>query len=273
MSVLEQPRSVVGAPPFAAADVRPSPRPRPAANATLATRAETSESTAVFGIVLDAPLTGFKPGQYVSLGLDVDGELLQRAYSIVEVSADGYRVELFIRRVPDGALSPRLWMLPSGARVRVGPAKGLFVLDAADSRPRLFIGTGTGLAPLIAMLGCLAAAGDEAPNVLIHGVAYRTELAYAERVEAWLGGGLDVWYIPTVSRPDDARNVDWAATTGRADAVVARVLDSDPSLATGVAYMCGNPNMIESCSAVLRAAGMADGDIRSEKFHTPARSM
>jgi len=270
MSVFEQPTlSPAGPPPASLPATQPLPRPAPAPNATMATRVELADSMAVFGIVLDQPMIGFKPGQYVSLGVLRDGALLQRPYSIVAISADGFRVELFIRRVPDGALSPLLWTLEPGTRVRIGPPKGLFVLDPADPRPRVFVGTGTGLAPLLAMLGDLSARGDLAPNVLIHGVSYGTELAYAERIDTWLSSGLDLWYIPAVSRPGDVRNAEWTGTTGRADAVLGRVLEADPSLAGGVAYMCGNPSMIEACSAVLQGAGMAMGDIRSERFHTP----
>lgn len=273
MSVFEQPTlSPAGLPPTSLPLAQSLPGPAPAPNATMATRVELANSTAVFGIVLDNPLIGFKPGQYVSLGVLRDGSLLQRPYSIVASSADGFRVELFIRLVPDGALSPLLWTLEPGTRVRVGPPKGLFVLDPADQRPRVFVGTGTGLAPLLAMLGDLSARADPAPNVLIHGVSFGTELAYAERIQTWLSGGLDLWYIPAVSRPDDARNAEWRGTTGRADAVLVRVLEADPSLVSGVAYMCGNPSMIEACSSVLADAGMATGDIRSERFHTPSAS-
>ena len=181
-----------------------------------------------------------------------------------------FRVELFIRRVPDGALSPLLWTLEPGARVRVGPPKGLFVLDADDPRPRVFIGTGTGLAPLLAMLGELAARGDGAPNVLIHGVSYPTELAYAERVDTWLGGGLDLLVHPrrVASRRRAQRRVELArlAVPTLSSPGCSR---TDRSLAAGVAYMCGNPSMIEACSAVLRDGGMALGDSRSERFHIP----
>jgi ferredoxin-NADP reductase len=272
MSVLEQPVSAPILPPPLAAIADVGARPAQAPNATMVVRTELTDSMAVFGIVLDSPAAGFKPGQYVSMGVIDEGTLLQRAYSVVGLSADGYRIELFIRKVPDGALSPRLWQLTPGARVKVGPPKGLFVLDAADSRPRLFIGTGTGLAPLLAMLAALADDGDQSPNVLIHGVSHQTELAYREAIGRWVSDGLDLWYVPSVSRPDDQLNAGWKGATGRADAVAGRVLESDSTLARGVAYMCGNPSMIESCSTVLRAAGMADADIRSEKFHTPARA-
>jgi ferredoxin-NADP reductase len=270
MSVFQQPAdAAVGLPP-AVPTIEAAAKPALEANATLAARIEVTDSMAVFSIVPDNPINGFKPGQYLSLGIVIeDGALLQRAYSIVGVSGDGYRVELFIRRVPDGALSPRLWTLPSGTRVRLGPPKGLFVLDPADVRPRTFVGTGTGLAPLLAMLAELAARGDRSPNVLIHGVSYRDELAYADRVAGWVSSGMNVWYVPAVSRPDDPRNAEWSGTTGRADAVLARVLSEDPALVSGVAYMCGNGNMLESCAELLLAAGMRAEDVRREHFEAP----
>ena len=271
MSVFEQPLDASAGLPPGPPTAGPPARPALEANATLAARIEVTDSMAVFSIVPDSPVTAFRPGQYLSLGVLFDGLLVQRAYSIVGISGDGYRVELFIRRVPDGALTPRLWMLRAGARVRVGPPRGLFVLDPADTRPRLFVGTGTGLAPLLAMLAELSARGDLSPNVLIHGVSYCDELAYADRVAGWASGGLNVWYVPAVSRPDDARNAGWSGPSGRADAVLARVLAEDPTLVSGVAYMCGNGSMLESCSTLLLGAGMRAEDVRREQFEPPGR--
>ncbi len=274
MSVFQQPTEpgVLGLPP-AASPLQPQARPSREPNATLAARIEVTDSMAVFSVVPDEPFSGFRPGQYVSLGVVVEDALLQRAYSLVSVSGDGYRLELFIRKVPTGALSPLLWTLAPGTRVRIGPPKGLFVLDAADTRPRIFVGTGTGLAPLLAMLGDLHGRADRSANVLIHGVSHCDELAYADRIAGWVSGGLDVWYVPAVSRPDDPRNATWHGTTGRADAVLARVLAADPAFSGGVAYMCGNGNMLQSCRTLLLAAGMAEQDVRSEHFEAPKRQV
>ena len=56
-------------------------------------------------------------------------KLVQRPYSVVSLDEPTNRLELFIRRVPDGELTSLLWVLGVGVRVRIGPAKGLFVLD------------------------------------------------------------------------------------------------------------------------------------------------
>lgn len=241
-------------------------------NATIAVRHDFTESMVHLGLDLDTPLAGFKPGQYVSLGIPAGENLVQRPYSIVSWDEPSNRLELFIRRAPDGALTTRLWELGVGARVKVGPAKGLFVLDAEDRRQRLLIGTGTGLAPLLAMLDLAYNRDDlDVPTVLIHGVAYQDEAVYRNRVTAWQDAGLPVDYLPTVSRPDDPRNDGWTGLSGRADAVLRRVLDEWPETRSGVAYMCGNPDMIESCTAVLADAGFAAADIRAEQFKPAAR--
>ncbi len=241
-------------------------------NATIAQRHDFTESMVHLGLDLDAPLAAFKPGQYVSLGVPAGEKLVQRPYSIVSWDEPTSRLELFIRRAPDGALTTRLWELGVGARVKVGQPKGLFVLDQEDRRQRLLIGTGTGLAPLLAMLDLAYNLDDDVPTVLIHGVAYQDEAVYRNRVTAWQEAGLPVDYLPSVSRPDDPRNHGWTGLSGRADVVLRRVLDEWPETRHGVAYMCGNPDMIESCTSVLAAAGFAAADIRSEQFKPQLRA-
>jgi propane monooxygenase reductase subunit len=253
-----------------------APRPLKAPNATLASREDITGTLAVFVVVLDAPLGAYSPGQYVSIGVESGGALVQRPYSVVALDRGGTRLELFIRRLPDGRLSNLLWALPLGARLHVGPARGLFVMDVMDAlggaRPRLLIGTGTGLAPLLAMLADAAARHDGAPHYLIHGVSYHAELAYGDRIAAWMAGGLPLVYLPTVSRPHERRNAGWSGPTGRAETVVERLLGEKPALTGGTAYLCGNPDMIDSCRRVLIAAGVAPPDIRAEQFHAPSAS-
>jgi len=248
---------------------RTAPGPKP--NATLAARREVTATLGVFTIVADLPLGEFRPGQYASFGVWAADELIQRPYSIVELDSGRTGIELFIRRLPDGRLSNLLWAAPPGERLHVGPVKGLFTLDEADPRPRIMVGTGTGLAPLLAMLGDLAARADRTPSVLIHGASFHAELAFGERVDGWRDGGLPVDYRPTVSRPNETRNAGWLGRTGRAETQLAALLAESPSLAAGgsVAYLCGNPDMISACSTVLRAASFAPRDIRVEHFHPP----
>src|SRR4051812_48215577 len=129
---------------------KPVARPRVAAppNATLSARRDVTDALAIFYLALDESLVGYRPGQYLSVGIEVGSGLVERPYSIVAIGADATRIELFVRRLPDGRFSNLLWSLAVGDRLSVGKPKGLFTLHEVDSRPRLMIGTGTGVAPL-----------------------------------------------------------------------------------------------------------------------------
>jgi ferredoxin-NADP reductase len=245
-------------------------RPAIVPNARLVTREDLSDSLAAFILELDSPLEPYLPGQYVSIGIIDGAGIVQRPYSVVSLDDTRRRVELFIRRIPTGSLSGRLWQLAPGSRVRVGPARGLFTLDRRDHRPRLFIATGTGLAPFLAMLEESVRQRDTVATTLIHGVSYRNELAYGGRLADWMTRGLPLDYRPSVSRPGDPLNAGWSGATGRAEAQIDRLLETG-ALVAGAAtiHLCGNPLMIESCTALLSDAGFPQHDVRVEQFHAP----
>jgi ferredoxin/flavodoxin---NADP+ reductase len=239
----------------------------PATNATLVARRDVGASAALFELELDAALVDYRPGQYVALGLLVDGVVVQRPYSVASLGKGGRHLELFVRRVNDGALSPRLWLVDAGARLRIGPARGLFVLDRSDRRRRLFVGAGTGVAPLLAMLADCAGRLDATPVTLLHAVSFADELVFGHRLAAWGRAGLRLDYRPTVSRHADPRNAGWSGATGRAESQLRAVLDDGQFDPHGtVTYICGNPSMVEACVGVLVAAGVAPDDIHAERF-------
>ncbi len=271
MTALSRPLPAPAVPSLRSLPPQVRARHDPVANATLAARDDATATLAVFVVVLDQPLLKFRPGQYVSLGIADGAQLVQRPYSIVSVSQAGTRLELFIRRLPDGRFSNLLWRQAPGARLVVGPAKGLFTLDLDDRRPRVLIGTGTGVAPLVAMLESVALDSDHVPTVLLQGASFADELVFRDRVAGWVRDGLPLDYRPSVSRPQDGRNWGWAGRTGRVEALLETLLDEWRWLRAGgsTAYLCGNPDMVTSCSALLRSAGFAPHDIRVELFHAP----
>jgi ferredoxin--NADP+ reductase len=240
---------------------------RPAPNSTLIARHGVGSSSALFVFDLDAAITGYRAGQYMALGVTGGQGIVQRPYSVVSVGNTGRRVELLVRRVERGALSPRLWLLPAGSRVHMGPPRGLFTLADDGEHDRWLVGAGTGVAPLLAMLREAAARSENKRATLIHAVSYADELVFSARIDRWRRAGLDLEYVPTVSRPDEPRNAGWAGEKGRAEAQLARMVGR-PGFDPGrtVAYICGNPPMVDACSALLRNAGMTDGAIRAERF-------
>ena len=120
--------------------------------------------------------------------------------------------------VPDGALTPRLFSeLRAGDRLHLGRPKGLFTLRPNDRRTHLFVATGTGLAPFVAMTETLLGEARPPRIVVVHGVAYAEELAFRDRFERWAGDH-GVGYVPAISsvrtpRPTPAGVIGPAGST------------------------------------------------------------
>lgn len=239
-------------------------------NATIVDREDVSSTIIRVRVRPDDGVPAFRPGQYFALGLAVDGHLLQRPYSTASAEGETEALEFLIRLVADGALTPRLWPLGVGARLRLGRAKGLFTADPADVRRPVFIATGTGIAPLLSMIESRlhdSTCGRPAPGpILVHGAARAQDLAYHRRLASLASRGRIV-YVPAVSRPADPANAGWPGMTGRVDGLLPGVFANhaaDPG--ASVAFLCGNPAMTETATGVLRELGVPPEAIRTEAY-------
>jgi stearoyl-CoA 9-desaturase NADPH oxidoreductase len=128
---------------------------------------------------------GHRPGQYLRLGIEVDGVHHWRAYSLTSDPArsDGC-ISITPKLVRDGKVSPFLFrrVLP-GTIVRLGGVEGTFVLPDPLPAKILFISAGSGITPVMSMLRSLARDGALSDVVHIHcsrsseGVIFSRELA------------------------------------------------------------------------------------------------
>ena len=256
-------------------------RPRAAleANATLMDRRDLTPTMARLRIRPDDGRPAFRAGQYFAIGLPVDGRWIQRPYSAAWSSGEAGALDFLVRLVPGGALTPHLWRLRRGGRVRLGPPKGLLALDPGDPRRHLFLSTGTGIAPHLAMLDTLLSrpgaglqGGRRPAPVVVHGVATVPELADRERLERLAADGA-IDYVPAVSQPADPLNRGWAGAVGRLDALIATIAakaELDPG--STVAFLCGNAAMIAAVAPRLATLGLPAAAIRAESYWTPAAS-
>jgi len=261
---------------------RPAPRPHPPAapvthpNATLIAREDISPTVVRLRVRPDDGVPSFSPGQYFALGLTANGRFVQRPSSTASPSGESDALEFLVRLVPGGALTPALWGLGAGARLRVGRPKGLFIDDTRDSRRPVYAATGTGIAPLVSMLETRL---RERPDgsaamrpVVIHGAAHARDLGYRARLEELASDGR-VTYVAAVSRPADACNAGWTSAVGRIDGLLPAVLHEagvDPG--ASIAFVCGNPAMAEAVTGVLTSLGMTPDSVRTEAYWLPTAS-
>lgn len=238
------------------------------ANATLVGRRDLTADVASLFIQPEGGGPGYVPGQYATLGIADGDRVIQRPYSMAAPHASDGAWEFHVRRVPGGALTERLWELPVGARLRLGAPRGRFTPDPLDERQRLFVATGTGIAPFVAMIRDDLAADRRRRTVVVHGVAHADELGFAALLASLAADPrTGIQYVPTISRPADPRNAGWSGAAGRAEAVLADRWDALGLDCAGiVAYLCGNPGMVGAVQTTLAARGVAPGDVRTESY-------
>jgi ferredoxin--NADP+ reductase len=244
----------------------------PASNAVLLARHDLSPEVARFLVRPDEGVPAFAAGQYMTLGLPLDGRLLVRPYSTASAPSETSEVEFLIRRVSSGALTPRLWELRPGDRLSFGRPKGLFRLRPDQASTHVLVSTGTGLAPFISMVSALLHNATSLESVtpralVVHGVAHAHELAYRDKLEAWAAAPIGVRYAPAISRPQDPANAGWDGWTGRLDEALGPILDAhaiEPE--RSIVYLCGNPGMISAAQSLLAARGFTPDAIVSEQY-------
>jgi ferredoxin-NADP reductase len=249
----------------------------PQYNASLVRRDDAHESLATFWVRFDAEPTPFTAGQYMTIGVFVEDpalptgqRIVQRPYSVASPPAvagtDGY--EMYVRLVEGGAFTPLLWRLPVGHRLRMIGPKGKFTLEPDDDRTHLFISSGTGNAPFVAMMRQLLRDGAPRRTVFLNGVSYERDLGYRDLLEDWqASGAYPVTFIPTVSRPAARENSNWTGRTGRVESIVAPVLDEHGfTPANSIAYICGNPDMIIAAEETLLGRGFPEAQVKKELY-------
>ncbi len=213
----------------------------------------------------------FRPGQYATLGMDVEGRILERPYSIVS-SPEEPELEFFIELIPGGVLTPHLFGLGEGDRLlmRKRP-KGIFMRQGLDpERGHLFVATVTGIAPFASMLRQLARVqsrgeGEPPRIMLVQGASFSWEFGYAREMAALCADLPGFEYVSTISRPWG--DPGWEGETGRAEDVLRKYSDrfeAVPGKAT--VYLCGHPGMIANARGIMRRRGLEDADILEEQY-------
>ncbi len=209
------------------------------------------------------PSLRFANGQFVMIGLEVEGRPLMRAYSIASANYEEH-LEFFSIKVEDGPLTSRLQHLQQGDKLLVSrkPTGTLVLRDLRPGRRLFLFATGTGLAPFMSLIHDPETYERFEKVILIHGVRWTSELAYHDYIEQdlkaheYLGEDIrdKLIYYPTVTR-EAFRNA------GRqTDLIVSGKLFADigePPLdpASDRGMICGSPAMLKEISLMLDSYG------------------
>ncbi len=208
----------------------------------------------------------FLAGQFIDILLK-GGD--RRSYSLANAPHDDEHLVLHIKKVVGGRFSDAAFHeLKEKALLRLEGPLGTFVLDEESTRPRLFVGGGTGFAPLKGMLDHLMQVGLDRPHHLFWGARDAAGI-YAPQ---WLQTQIEraegqFLCTPVLSDASADRVAGLPAVTGWLHDAVCAVY---PDLSGFDVYMAGPPPMIAAAKARFLAAGLPEDRLFYDSFEPAA---
>lgn len=185
----------------------------------------------------------YHPGQYVDV---IGAQGLRRSYSLACAQASDQRLRLHVRRVAEGAMS-RYWFEQAqvGDLLRLQGPLGTYFLRQIGSLDLVFLATGTGIAPVLAMLQGLAlrAAPERPRSVTVYWGARGASDLYCDV------GGAGARFVPVLSRPD----AGWQGERGHVQTAMLRLQPPGPQT---LVYASGSQAMVRGARTALLAAGL-----------------
>lgn len=219
---------------------------------------------------VDGAPFAFIPGQFVQVHFHyTDGKPTKRSYSVATIGAgDGSpvpRIEMAVSYVDGGAATALLGGLAQGGTIDASGPYGRFCLMDNDANQRyILVATGTGVTPYRAMLPQLKTlfAKRHIEVVLIYGARNETELLYGDEFEAFARENPQFRFFACFSRA--ARSAP--RPHDRSGRVQVALDEIQPDPARDIAYLCGNPDMVDQAFNLLKDAGLPIPHIRREKY-------
>ena len=201
----------------------------------------------------------FQPGQAIAVtvpDMNSDSSLL-RYYSLASSPHSSKHLVLLLNSQDRGTGSTFLLKNEMPSDLQISGPYGSFTLQHEPDRELLFIGTGTGIAPLWSMMSTLLAKPLSQPMTLLWGLRHESDRYYLQELERWKNLHASFSYIFVLSQPSPA----WQGKRGRVTDLL-KELSTVDHLAV---YVCGNRTMVKDVTALLHDKG--DCTVYRERHH------
>jgi ring-1,2-phenylacetyl-CoA epoxidase subunit PaaE len=212
----------------------------------------------------------FRPGQYLTVRTQVDGQELRRSYSICAAPHER-QLRVAIKRLNDGAFST--WAnehLESGQLIDVMPPDGHFTVDFSPEQSRRYVAfaVGSGITPILSLIKTALGTEPQSSFTLFFGNRASSAVLFREEIEDLKNRYMERFSLVYIMSRE---HQDIELFNGRLDgAKVAQLLTlwTDPVL-IDYAFVCGPQDMTESVTQALHDKGVDKSRIKFELFGSP----
>jgi ferredoxin-NADP reductase len=190
---------------------------------------------------------GHQPGQYVGIGVNLDGTWHWRSYSISSIPADEHgNIAITVKAMPEGFMSSHLVRgLEPGTIVRLALPQGDFVLPDPPPAKLLFWTGGSGITPVMAMLRTLSRRGTMPDVVHVHSAPSASQVIFRDELHRLCESN------PSLQLKENADDAD-----GRLD--VHGLTELVPDWREREAWVCGPAPMLDAAEKHWESQGVAE---------------
>ncbi|PKF50432.1 hybrid-cluster NAD(P)-dependent oxidoreductase [Enterovibrio nigricans] len=208
----------------------------------------------------------YKAGQHLPIELNIDGQRVQRRYTLSSSPTRPDRLAISVKRVEGGQVSN--WIhdnLDVGAQFKALQPDGQFHLndDVSKRNPLLLLSGGSGVTPMISMLRALADSDSIEDVVFWHQCRSEEDIPFNAELQALTQQHPGLVVIYSLSRPSSS----WSGESGRLN--VAH-LSAIPELENREIYLCGPFGFMDSAKALLEEIGIPSENVQQEFFEAPS---
>ena len=205
----------------------------------------------------------FRPGQFMTYALDIDGETVNRCYTLSSAPTRPDRISLTVKAVPGGPVSNWLHAnLTPGRRLSALGPMGDFHWTPQTGAKQLFLSAGSGITPLMSMTRAAVDLGTEADIAFVHSARSPADLIFRDELAlmARQAPGLKVTHICEADAPGEP----WGGYRGRLD--LARLELIAPDFREREVRCCGPAPYMAAVRDLLQAAGFDMARYHEESF-------
>jgi ferredoxin--NADP+ reductase len=212
------------------------------------------------------PSLRFRNGEFVMMGMVVDGKPLLRAYSMASSNYEDF-LEFYSIKVQDGPLTSRLQHIEVGDKLLVSKKPtGTLLWDHLRPGKHLYmLSTGTGLAPFLSIIKDPEVYDNFEKVILVHGCRYINELTYEQLItnelknNEYFGDSVKdkLIYYPAVTR-EPYKNYGRITTLLESGKLMDDIHMPALNVEDDRFMLCGSPGMLKSLSEILKALGFSE---------------
>src|SRR5262245_31273210 len=227
-------------------------------------RSTITHEVTTFGFeALDPRRFDYQPGQFITIGVVIDGTLVERCYTISSAPTRPFTISITVKRVPGGVVSN--WLhdnLQPGQIITARGPLGQFTCAEYPADKYLFLSGGSGITPVMSMLRTLHDLSHGANVVFVHSartpadIVFRRELADIASMSASV-------HVAHVCE-DDAPTEAWGGHRGRLTTeTLAQIC---PDFLEREVFVCGPGPYMAAVKALLSTAGFDMDRYHQESF-------